>query len=266
VKQSPQELVEGEVRILGVKVTPITAALLLSRVADMIDNNHKGTVLPINVHFINLAWQHRWLRKFADSVEYVLCDGRGVLLASKVLGQQIPEQIRFLDWVHHLFALAQSRGYSLYLLGAEKTTIHKAATDLQKQYPDLRIVGVHEGYFEKTGAGNDRVIEDINRTHPDILLTGFSMPIEEKWLLENKERLYARLFILGAGCFEFLAGNVPTCPKWLSRVYLEWLFRLITEPSRLSKRYIVGNPLFAARILWAAVSHGFKPQGEKSGA
>jgi N-acetylglucosaminyldiphosphoundecaprenol N-acetyl-beta-D-mannosaminyltransferase len=125
---------------------------------------------------------------------------------------------------------------------------------------------VHEGYFEKTGASNDRLIEEINRTQPDVLLTGFSMPIEEKWLMENKERLDANLFILGAGCFEFLAGNVPTCPKWLSQVYLEWLFRLITEPSRLFKRYIIGNPLFAARVLWAVVSHEFKPQGEKSGA
>lgn len=266
MKRSPQELVEGEARILGVKVTPITAVLLLSRVAEVIDKKRKGIVLPINVHFINLARQHQWLRDFVDKVEYVLCDGRGVLLASKVLGLQIPEQIRFLDWVHHLFALAQDRRYSFYLLGADRTTIHKAATDLQKQYPDLRVVGVHEGYFEKTGASNDRLIEEINRTQPDVLLTGFSMPIEEKWLMENKERLDANLFILGAGCFEFLAGNVPTCPKWLSQVYLEWLFRLITEPSRLFKRYIIGNPLFAARVLWAVVSHEFKPQGEKSGA
>jgi N-acetylglucosaminyldiphosphoundecaprenol N-acetyl-beta-D-mannosaminyltransferase len=183
------------------------------------------------------------------------------LLASKVLGQRIPEQIRFLDWIHHLFGLAEVRGYSLYFLGADETTIHTAATEVRRQYPALRIVGVHDGYFEKNGISNDRVVEEINGTGADILLTGFSMPVEEKWLLENKKRLHAKLFILGAGCFEFLAGNVPTCPKWLSRVYLEWLFRLITEPPRLFKRYIIGNPLFVARIARAAISRRFKPQG-----
>lgn len=261
MKQSPQRPSGGDVRILGVKVTPITAWLLLSRVDDIIEKKSKQTVLPINAHFVNLACQHQWLRGFVDQVEYVLCDGRGVLLASKLLRQRIPEQIRFLDWVHQLFAIAEARGYSLYFLGAEKTTVQTAATKVQRQYPALRIVGVDGGYFEKTGASNDRIVEEINRAAPDILLTGFSMPVEEKWLLENKNRLDVKMFILGAGCFEFLAGNVPTCPKWLSQVYLEWLFRLLQEPRRLFKRYIVGNPLFVARVVWAAISQGFKPQG-----
>jgi N-acetylglucosaminyldiphosphoundecaprenol N-acetyl-beta-D-mannosaminyltransferase len=259
VKQSPQHSSDGDIRILGVKVTPITAWLLLSRVDDIIEKKSKETILPINAHFVNLAYQHRWLRDFADQVEYFLCDGRGVLL----LRQRIPEQIRFLDWVHQLFAVAETRGYSLYFLGAEKTTVQTAATEVQRQFPGLRIAGVHDGYFEKTGTSNDRVLGEINRAEPDILLTGFSMPVEEKWLLENKKRLNVKLIILGAGCFEFLAGNVPTCPKWLSQVYLEWFFRLITEPPRLFKRYIIGNPLFVARVVWAAVAQGFKPQGEK---
>ena len=253
VKQSPQHSSDGDIRILGVKVTPIAAEPLLSQVEGIIADDAKVTILPINAHFVNLAYHHQWLRDFASQMEYVLCDGRGVLLASKILGQRIPEQIRFSDWIHHLFTLAENRGYSLYFLGAEKTTVHTAATKVQRQYPALRIVGVHDGYFDKAGTGNDRLIEEVNRVKPDILLTGFSMPLEERWLMENKNRVDVKLFVLGAGCFEFLAGNVPTCPKWLSQIYLEWLFRLINEPPRLFKRYVIGNPLFLTRVLREAI-------------
>jgi N-acetylglucosaminyldiphosphoundecaprenol N-acetyl-beta-D-mannosaminyltransferase len=261
VEHLPQGSSDGDIRILGVKVTAITSGFLLSRVNGMIERNSKETILPINAHFVNLACRHSWLKDFAGQAEYVLCDGRGVLLASRVLGQQIPEQIRFLDWIHELFVLAEEKGYSVFFLGADKTTIQAAAIEIRRRYPALRIVGVHHGYFEKNGTSNDRVVEEINRAGGDILLTGFSMPVEEKWLLENKNRLHAKLFILGAGCFEFLAGNVPTCPKWLSRVYLEWLFRLMTDPPRLFKRYIIGNPLFVARVVWAAVCQRFNTQG-----
>jgi N-acetylglucosaminyldiphosphoundecaprenol N-acetyl-beta-D-mannosaminyltransferase len=120
-----------------------------------------------------------------------------------------------------------------------------------RNIPGLEIAGIQHGYFDKTAGSseNEAVVALINQVKPDILVIGFGMPLQERWLLENWDRLDAKVAIpIGAG-FDYLAGVTPRAPRWMTDHGLEWLGRLIIEPRRLWKRYIIGNPLFFYRLV-----------------
>ena len=119
-----------------------------------------------------------------------------------------------------------------------------------ERYPDLRIVGTHHGYFDRTlgGEENNHVIQMINSAKPNVLIVGFGMPFQERWLLENWEHVDANIFLTGGACLDYMSGRVRRAPRWMLDNGLEWLYRLLLEPVRLWKRYLIGNPLFLYRI------------------
>ncbi len=236
--------------ILGVRVGSLDAGGLIDAAVRSASGRLKEIILPVNAHFLNLASRESWLREFAnrEGVQ-VVADGRGVLLAARLLGCRVPQQIRFVEWVHCLFGAAEKEGLSLFFLGAEGERVRRAGEVVQRERPAIRIVGVHHGYFEFPGQANEEVVRLINESRPDILLLGMSMPVEERWVRENRERLDVGVIVLGAGCFEWLSGRTSVAPRWLSALHVEWLYRLIQEPRRLWKRYLVGNPQFLVSVL-----------------
>ena len=235
--------------ILGVRIDPITGAELIRVTERSIAGRLGEILLPVNAHFLNLAAEHRWLREFADTAGvHVVAEGKGVMVAGRILGVRIPEQVRFADWVFTLFDLCRRQGYTIFFLGAADGVAERAAERLQRDFPGLKIAGVHAGYFSEGSPAVDDVVQLINARKPDVLLTGMSMPVEEQWVAANRSRLYAGVIVLGAGCFEWLSGNTATAPSWVGGLYLEWFFRLLQEPGRLWRRYILGNPMFAFRV------------------
>ncbi|HCV42908.1 MAG TPA: hypothetical protein DGH68_05455 [Bacteroidetes bacterium] len=236
--------------VLGVNMEQITGEELLTVSEASVRSGLKETLLPVNAHMVSLACEQPWLMEYLNTrVEHVVCEGRGLLRAGKLLGQSIPEQIRFSDWVLQFFAMASHRRYSIYFLGAEKETVRMAGMSVARQFPGMVLAGVHHGYFDFSGPDNEQVISSINEAQPDILLLGMSTPLEELWLSRNKDRLKAKLFILGAGCFEWLSGKVPTCPRWLNRIGIEPLYRMMFEPRRLFRRYALETPQFILKVV-----------------
>ncbi len=239
-----------DLKVLGVRMGSLDSAGLVSTTISSARERKKEIILPVNAHFLNLAAQEGWLRDFAngDGV-HVVADGKGVLLAARLVRSQIPEHIRFSEWVHLLFAAGEREALSFFFLGAREDRVRRAKERVQKEWPHLKIVGTHTGYFDRNGKANERLIGSINNCRPDILLAGMSMPVDERWVLENRARIDVGTIVLGAGCFEWLSGETSVAPPWMSDVHLEWLFRLIQEPRRLWKRYLIGNPHFLLRIV-----------------
>lgn len=236
--------------ILGVRVGSMDAEGLITATVRSACKRLGEVVLPVNAHFLNLAARQSWLQAFAnDSSVHVVADGRGVLLAARVLRSRIPMHIRFSEWVHLLFATAKEKGLSIFFLGAEEEKVRKARERVLREWPAIKIVGAHRGYFDWPGEVNDELVRMINANSPDILLVGMSMPVEERWVLDNRQRLNVGCIVLGAGCFEWLSGATSVAPRWVSDLHLEWLYRLIQEPQRLWRRYLIGNPEFLARVL-----------------
>lgn len=236
-----------QVKILGIKVSALTLLDLHQQIARIIENGTKGLVLSGNIYSFNLAYQNKWLKDFFNQADIVRCDGAGIILGAKILGYHIPERITWADWFWKLAEFSEQRGYSMFFLGAEEGVAAKAAENLKARFPNLKIVGVHHGYFNKEGPENEKVIRRINSVQPNLLIVGFGMPLQERWLRRNYEIINANIFLTGGACFNYISGKVRRGPRWMIDNGLEWLARLIIEPKRLWRRNL-GSSLFFIRI------------------
>jgi N-acetylglucosaminyldiphosphoundecaprenol N-acetyl-beta-D-mannosaminyltransferase len=239
------------VNVLGVGVDPLTVEELHAEIGRLVRSGERGLVLNANAHCLNLCYGDPALRDFLKSAEVVFCDGAGVMLAARILGGRIPERITYADWVWHLAAFVESEGFSLYFLGARPGVAQAAAGRLRRRYPGLEIVGVHHGYFDPSAESpeNEAVVEEINAAAPDILLVGLGMPLQEYWLMENWHKLDAGVALTGGAVFDYVSGRLRRGPRLLTGSGFEWLARLLVEPRRLWRRYLVGNPLFLLRVV-----------------
>ena len=246
-----QPNVRDRVAILGVQVAPLRVPELHAYIGDCIESGRKALVLNVNVHALNLACEQPWLRSLFNSADLVFCDGAGVILGARILGRCIPERITYADWMWQLAAFAEARGFTLFLLGGRPDVASRAASNLTARLPSLRVAGTHHGYFDMTPGSpeNEAVVRQINAARPDILVVGFGMPLQERWLKENWQSLDAKVFLTGGAVFDYVSGSLRRAPRWLTDHGLEWLGRLIIEPRRLWKRYIVGNPRFLCRVV-----------------
>jgi N-acetylglucosaminyldiphosphoundecaprenol N-acetyl-beta-D-mannosaminyltransferase len=240
-----------EIRILGVRVHALTVDQLHENIAGLVDRQAHALVLNVNVYAINLTFGRPWLRELFNRAEIVFSDGAGIRLGARLLGYRLPRRITYADWIWQLAEFAAERGFALFFLGACSGVAEEAAARLQGRFPALRIVGVHHGYFDKSpgSADNESVIQKINATQPNILIVGFGMPLQERWLLENWGHIEANVALTGGAVFDYTSGHLRRAPRCLTDSGLEWLGRLIIEPRRLWKRYLIGNPLFLWRVL-----------------
>jgi len=237
------------VDIMGISVADVTYSSLHEFILGRVREGRKSSIMNVNVNAMNIAETDDQFRKTLLDSPLVFADGMGVVLASILQGKCLSGRITYADWMPAFARFSAEHGVTWYLLGSQPGTAQMAAENLTEQFPELGIVGCHHGYFDKDGAENDRVIEDINRVSPDVLFVCFGMPDQEKWIAKHQERIEATIFLPGGACLDYLSGNTGRCPKWMGDCGLEWLFRLGQEPGRLWRRYILGNPMFFLR--WA---------------
>jgi len=237
--------------VLGVGVDPVTVDELHAEVLRLVREDGLSLMLNANAHCLNLCYRDRVLRDFLNRADVVFCDGFGVKVAAWLLGERIPERITYADWAWRLAALAEAEGLSLYFLGARPGIAAKAARKLEERHPDLKISGARHGYFDHAPGSpeNTAVVREINAQEPDILLVGLGMPLQERWLMENRRNLNVRVALAGGAVFDYVSGELRRGPRLLTDNGFEWLARLLIEPGRLWRRYLLGNPLFLARVL-----------------
>lgn len=238
------------INMLGVDVHLLTTLQLLDLISESITQGSHTIILNTNVHFINLTRQNSWLLEFQTQADYLFCDGAGVMLGARILGYTIPERITYADWIWQLAALAETQQFTFYFLGARVGVAEKAEEQLKNIFPKLQVVGTHHGYFDKTPGSveNEEIIKNINSVKPNILIIGFGMPVQERWIMENWEHIDTNVVLTGGAVFDYISGNLRRAPSWMTDNGMEWLGRVFIEPRRLWRRYIIGNPLFLWRI------------------
>ncbi len=205
-------------------------------------------VMYVNAHVLNQSREDPALRSALEAADLVYCDGYGVRLAAKALSTEIPHRMTGADWIWDMAALCEARDTSVYLLGCEPGVARQASLRLRRSHPGLRVVGAHHGYFEIGSGHDERVIEDVNRCKPDILLVGMGTPKQEIWTQRTVDRLDCSVLWTVGALFDFVSGRVPRAPASLADNGLEWIFRLAIEPGRMWRRYLVGNPVFLSRV------------------
>jgi len=239
------------IELLGVRIHTLRRDELLEQIADVIAARQRAIVTYANVHALNLAYNLPWFRAFLNQCDLVFCDGFGVKWGARLIGSRLPERFTPPDWIGRLIEIACHDDFSVFMIGGQAGVTERVASEFKRRFPDLRIAGTHHGYFDKTPGSteNQAVIQAINAARPNILLVGFGMPTQERWLLDNWARLDVNVALTVGAAFDYLAGEVRRAPKWMTDHGLEWLGRLVIEPRRLWRRYLVGNLLFLWRVI-----------------
>ncbi|MDH5536077.1 MAG: WecB/TagA/CpsF family glycosyltransferase [Betaproteobacteria bacterium] len=236
-----------KVNLLDVEIANISMAAALDRLVEMARGDRLQQVAFVNADCLNIAVRDPAYRDLLGGPPLVLADGIGIRQALKwFAGVGLKENVNGTDLFPQLCITAAANGLSLYLLGARPGVAAGAAEAARKLAPALRIAGARDGYFSSEEAG--AVIEEINASGADIVLVAMGVPAQEFWIRSHAAALRCGVAIGVGGLFDFYSGRIARAPLWMREIGLEWVYRLMQEPGRMWRRYLVGNPLF----LWRA--------------
>jgi N-acetylglucosaminyldiphosphoundecaprenol N-acetyl-beta-D-mannosaminyltransferase len=242
---------------LGLPLALLSQAELLEWLARPVRTGNRETVSwprtigYLNAHMVNLASSDPTQRERLRRFDLLYADGQSVVWAARVLGVEVPERVTAGDFIAPFCQRCAERGVRLFLIGGEPGVTEETARLWRKAAPGLQVVGTAHGFLSE--AEEVVLIGTIAEAKPDLVLVGMGSPRQEIWTGRWAESLApARLWCVGA-LFEYSGQGRPRAPHWMRRLGLEWLFRLALEPARLWKRYLIGNPIFVGRVLWAAL-------------
>ncbi|MBN1482215.1 glycosyltransferase [candidate division KSB1 bacterium] len=236
--------------VLGCPVDKMTIDSCIDCFARVLEEKSHCHIVVVNAAKVVKARYDKVLCNVIHAADLVGADGVPIVWASRILGDPLPGRVNGTDLMNRLFRESAERGWTLYLLGARQEIIETAVRNLCRQCPGIRIVGYRNGYFNSFEEEN-KVVDDINAARPDILLLGFSTPMKENWVRRHKDRLNVPIIHGVGGSFDIVGGLMKRAPVWMQRAGLEWLYRLIQEPRRMWKRYLVTNFLFVWLVLHA---------------
>lgn len=221
------------------------------------------TVVGPNAHLVTMAERDP---RFADAMldaDLSVPDGVSVVMASRVLGAPIPERVTGGDLMERMCAEAAHYGFRVFFLGGLPGAAVMAAHNLRARYRGLRVCGTWcpPPGFETDAAELDRIQQAIEDAAPDLLCVALGAPKQEIWILENRARLKVGVIMAVGAALDTQAGLRRRAPKWIQAIALEWLFRLLMEPRRLWRRYLIGNAHFVLLVIgqWARqTAHSLK--------
>ncbi len=244
------------VRILGVRVDRVTMTDALKLIEEFISDDKKHQICVPNVWTTVLAQKDAAFRSIYRSSSLSVPDGLPLVWASRLYGKPIEERVTGTDLFLQCAVIAAQKGYTFYFLGATESTLNAMTAKLKREYPTLNIAGSFSPPFsdEFNQEETNKIIDMVNRTKPDILWVGLTAPKQEKWIHQNLERLDVQIAVGIGAAFDFLSGRVRRAPLWVQKIGLEWFDRVLQEPKRLWKRYLVGNSLF----VWFVIREFFR--------
>ncbi len=200
----------------------------------------------VNPHCLNIAHTDDEYRAILQSSPYVLPDGIGLRVGCRMKRQRLVGNVNGTDLFPRLCERLAASGKGLFLLGAAEGVAQTVADNMQARYPGLNVAGARDGFFNDEE--ESRVIDEINASGAAVLLVAMGVPRQERWIARNLDRLQVPVCMGVGGLFDFYSGNIPRAPLWLREIGLEWTWRLLQEPGRMWRRYLVGNPLFILRV------------------
>jgi N-acetylglucosaminyldiphosphoundecaprenol N-acetyl-beta-D-mannosaminyltransferase len=249
-KEPGETLQDSCFHVLGVRIHNVTRRRGIELIEQAIRRRekHAHSIFFTNAHTLNLAHDDPAFRRTLNAADYVFGDGTGVRWAARLQGVRVADNLVGTDFVPTMFETTAGRGYSYFLLGSDTDTIATAASYARERFPGWASAGHHHGYLADEPTAN-AAIDQINVAAPDVLLVGMGNPLQEEWILAHRHRLRAPVCMGIGGLFDYWADNVTRAPLWLRKAGHEWLWRLYQQPRLKAKRYLIGNPLFLARIL-----------------
>ena len=202
-----------------------------------------------NVHTLVMAVDHEGYRKILNRAEYTFPDGAPIAQKLKKMGEKTAERVAGPDFMEAMFKATSDGRLSHFFFGSNDLTLERLVKNIKSRYPNINIAGKYSPPFRKlTDAEDSEITELINGSGADIVWIGLGAPKQEIFMRSHLNQIKGLMMGVGAG-FDYLAGTAKRAPLWMQRASLEWLYRLISEPERLAKRYLVTNAKFIGYCL-----------------
>jgi N-acetylglucosaminyldiphosphoundecaprenol N-acetyl-beta-D-mannosaminyltransferase len=239
--------VADRAEVLGCAIDRVDMSEAARRCDRFIRNRAGAQHMAVNAAKIVAARHDPELRALIDRCELITADGQAVVWASRLLGDPLPERVAGIDLMLELLALAEERGYRVYLLGSRADTLRTAVDKLRARHPRLVIAGYRDGYF--SDEEEPFVAAEIRAAQADLLFVAMPTPRKEYFIGHWGPQLGVAFSMGVGGAIDVVAGVTRRAPRWMQRIGLEWAFRLAQEPRRLMRRYVVTNSEFVALTL-----------------
>ena len=230
----------------NLETTNISSEELLRTIHEHLETHSKCWIAYGEISGVLIASHNANYREALHHFDIVFPAGRGIYIASKILGYLMPHTYQGTDALPNIFTFDFTRTIKVFLIGSGLNTLDLIKKKIETS-PYFEVAGRADGYAD--AEDTESVLEKIDRAKPDLLLVGMGVPKQEQWVARHSGMLTVPVIVCVGNLFEFLAGTIPRAPLWMRKIGLEWFHRLILEPRRLFKRYVFGIPHFCWIIL-----------------
>jgi N-acetylglucosaminyldiphosphoundecaprenol N-acetyl-beta-D-mannosaminyltransferase len=232
--------------MFGISVASVTLSEASEVFSEMARKKETQVIFAANTEAIVLMSFNQEFQKAYHEAVFVLADGMPLVWFSRLIGEALPERVTGSDLLPELCRMAEKKSLKVFFLGGTEDVTPKAIDNLLKRFPSLNVVGfatpwIDLSYNEEI---HSDLFETINQSGADIVFIGFGAPKQEVWIARNRNRLKTGIILTVGGTFDFLAGKTVRAPLWMQKSGLEWFWRLLHEPKRLWRRYLIGNTRF----------------------
>jgi len=212
--------------------------------------NRKLLITTINANAYNVAQTDKKFAEALHASDILLPDGISVVFAVRILKQKRLYKIAGADLFQYEMNKLNKTGGKCFFLGSNIATLNKIEANANKVYPNVKIFTYSPPYVKEFSEDESlKMISEINKVEPDVLFIGMTAPKQEKWAFQHYDKLkVGHIGCIGA-VFDFFAGNIKRAPRWMINIGLEWLYRLLKEPRRMWRRYLIGNTKFMYSIM-----------------
>lgn len=232
------------VTILGVAIDKITASEALKKAEELVKTPGVSMIFTPNPEIVMAGYEDASFKQILNSADLCTPDGIGVVYASRMLKDPVPERVPGFDLTCGLLESIAKTGESVFLFGAKPGVAEKAKENLEKQYPGLQVAGCHDGYFKEEQEAS--IVEQINASGAKLLLVCLGAPKQEKWIYRHRHDLKVNLCMGVGGALDVFAGEVNRAPEFFIKCNLEWFYRMCKQPSRF-KRFLA-LPKFMIKV------------------
>lgn len=214
----------------------------------------KVSIVSGNPEILYNGLNNEFLKKnFIDNHTIIIPDGVGTVIASKMVKQPVKEKIAGIEVMKEIIKNASIEKKSVYFLGSKKEVVEKCVKNIKKEYPNLKVAGYHDGYFDIDNCHG--LIAEIIETKPWAIFVAMGSPKQERFIYNNFNKIPASVFMGVGGSFDIFAGNLKRAPRWMIKLGLEWLYRVIKEPFRIKRLFVI------PKFLWIVFNN--KNNGEQ---
>lgn len=237
-----EELQHCEILKTNINVTNMSDTI--KYIGEHLDDLRGKYICVSNVHTTVMSYENEEYRKIQNSAAMALPDGAPLSSYSRRKGYKQAQRVTGPDLMLELFAISKEKGYRHYFYGATEETLQSMKEVLERDYPGIEIAGMYAPPFRALTPQEDaQIVAKINESRPDFIWIGLGAPKQEEWMYQHMGQLQGVLIGVGAG-FDYLAGYIKRAPRWMQRMSLEWLYRLLQDPKRLWRRYFTSNVKF----------------------